>query len=52
MAQLVNRLTPGFGSGHDLTVGETLTAGSLLGILSPSLPTPPLLVLSIEINIS
>ena len=41
MAQLVKRLTRGFGSGHDLTVremslasGSALTVRSLLGILS------------------
>ena len=42
--------TLGFGSGHDLTdrgfephIGLMLAAESLLGILSPSLSTPPLL---------
>ena len=55
MARSVEWPTLGFGSGHDLTLHETstvtgsaLTAWSLLGILSPSLSAPPLLVLSLS----
>ena len=49
MAQSVERPTLDFSSGHDLIVvrssptsGSVLTAQSLLGTLSPSLPAPPL----------
>ena len=53
VAQLIKCLTPDFGSGHDLVVrglspvsGSVLTAESLLGIVSLSLPLPCLLSLS------
>ena len=61
MTQLVKRLTPDFGSGHDLIVcgfepelGSGLTVRSLLGILclslslSLSLPLPGSLSLSLK----
>ena len=58
MAQSVTRPTLGLGSGHDLTVRKFeprigLCADSAEPVwdsLSPSLPAPPLLVLSLKIN--
>ena len=60
MAQLVNRLTLDFGSGHDLLVcqfeppasGSLLTAQSLFGIPSLPLSAPPPLAFyrSLKIN--
>ena len=49
MAQLVERFTLDFGSGHDLMVHGiepciALTTQSLSGILSPSVSAPSLLV--------
>ena len=48
MAQLVERLTLGFGSGRDLMVhgfqphvGSVMAAQSLLGVLSPPLSVAP-----------
>ena len=59
VAQLVKHLTLDFGSGHDLRVREiephirlTLIAQSLLGILSPFLSAPPLLILSLCLKIN
>ena len=57
-AQWAERLTPGFGSGHDLTVmglslmsGSALTVKRLLGILClSSLSAPPLLVFSLSLS--
>ena len=59
MAQLVKRLTPGFGSGHDLTVHELelgvgLCADSVepdWDSLSPTLSAPPLLMLSFSFSL-
>ena len=51
VAQSVERQTLDFGSGHDLMVHGIkpgLSARSLLGILSPSLSGPPLLVLFLK----
>ena len=51
MAQSVKRLTLDFGSGDDLMVRESvLMVQSLLGILSPSLSAPTLLVLSLSLS--
>ena len=55
VAQLVKRPTLGFGLGHDLTVSEfkppiRLHANGPLGILSPSLSDPPLLILSVSLS--
>ena len=56
VAQLAERGTPDFGSGHDLTVhefqptqGSLLTVRNLLGILSPSLCPSPILSLSLSL---
>ena len=55
VAQSMKRQTLDFGSGHDLMVcgfesrsGSALTVGSLLGVLSPSLPLPVSHVLSLK----
>ena len=57
MAQSVKRLTLGFGSGHDLTVGEfKLQAPDSVepawGSLSPSLSASPLLVLAVSLKMN
>ena len=61
MAQLVKRLTLGFGSGYDLigtglipTSGSALSVQSLLGILSlpASLSAPPLLMCTPSLSFS
>ena len=59
MAQSVQRLTPDFGSGRDLTVrgiephvGVCTDSQSLLGILSLSLSAPPLRALSLSLSLS
>ena len=55
VSQSVKCLTLGFGSGHDLTVGEfKLQAPDSVepawGSLTPSLSAPPLLVLALSQN--
>ena len=46
MAQSVTCLTVDFGSGHDLTVHWDQALSWAVGVLSPSLLAPPILVLT------